>query len=190
MENQLKMCLVLLQTLETNLEERECLESPLAPSTPLLRLVRNQKSCFSAWQGAGMKSTDCSPCWAWDQAAGFSQHVSCSCVYKGHPTALLPSLTAWILQRTVGQGSLSMRGSTCFWSAKGQSRDQHFAQSLLRCGATFPLFLKSTLNAFKNNYWKEQNPILFWTALASTQEDLRKQNVPSWQASHGRWLGL
>lgn len=108
---------------------------------------------------------------------------------RGTPQPSFPAPAVWIFQRTVGQGPLPMRGSTCFWSAKGQSRDQHLAQSLLQCDAIFALFLQSALNAFQNNYWKEQNAILFWTALASTQGDLRKQ-CPQMAAGHGRWLGL
>lgn len=126
----------------------------------------------------------------WSRLLAFPSMCHAAVGVKGTLQPSFPALTVWILQRTAGQGPLPVRGSTCFWSAKGQSRDQHLAQSSLHCGAIFPLFFKSASNPFKNNYWKEQNSIFFWTALASTQGDLRKLNASSWKAGHGRWLGL
>lgn len=153
----------------------------LAASTPLLILVRKQKSCFSAWQDAGMESRACPSCRALEQAAGFSQHVPCSCVCQGqHSPPAQPQQGGSCRE----QGASSGAGSTCLWSAKEQSRDQHLAQSLLHCAAIFPLFLKSAFNEFKNNYWKEQNRVL--NSSCQHSWTLEKTECP-WMAIEDDW---
>lgn len=159
-----------------------------------------QHHCYPWWESRRAASQSDKILWwraqtaphggLWTRLLAFPSMCHAAVCLRATPHPSFPALTVWIFQRTVGQGSLSVRGITCFWSAEGQTRDQHSAQFLLHCGTIFPLFFKSASNAFKNNYWKEQNAILFWTALASTQGDLRKLNAPSWWAGHGRWLGL
>lgn len=152
---------VLLQTLETTGGEQsgwrvtELLYS-LAASTPLLPLMTNQ-NCFLACQDPGMESMDYPYCWAFHQAAGSSQRVPCSCGCKGHTMALLPNFNSCKEQ---------------------QDKDNYLPEELLTSGAlrgyspvfryivvprskTFPSWFKSASNAFKNNYWKEQNNISF-----------------------------